>query len=219
MLNRLKIDLFTKQSNINKTKPGLAPNGKRKELIMNNQISFELAICAISQKISNKGKASHKFAPCLYINCDIDGKHYFARPNLAELSTPSKMAKLLKIPNGDFEIFRELWNGNAPEIADMEIIALPRDKAVIMCVKAGLTLDIPVKGFVMSELESSVKNLKEKLEKKIKKIHGVQANGREAYVTGAADSARDSAGKRFDNFDEAISGLQADIVYLSTLKA
>lgn len=189
---------------------------------MNNQISFELAICAISQKISNKGKASHRFAPCLYINADINGKHYFARPMLAEcvsggVVVATKHFKLTE--SSDIEEFRAMWDAAGLELGDMTINAEARERAIISAVRLGSSLGIPVKSFVTAELSDSVKSMTKKLNKKADKIRESQKGGRDSYVDNAGNTARDSAGERFDNFDTELETIESAVADLELLKA
>lgn len=186
-----------------------------------NTIKFELAISAVSQKISNKGKASHKFAPCLYINVDINGKHYFARPMLAECAAGSVVVatKHLKMTeSADIEEFRATWDASGIELGDLTINAESRERAIISTVRLGASLDIPVKSFVTSELADSVKSMTKKLNKKADKIRESQKGGRDAYVDNAKNTAGDSAGERFDNFDTELETIESAVSDLELLK-
>lgn len=189
---------------------------------MNNQISFELAICVVSQKISNKGKSSHKFAPCLYINADINGRHYFARPMLAEcvFGCVVVATKHLKMSDSsDIEEFRTTWDASGIEFGDLNINAETRERAIISTVKIGASLGIPVKSFVTAELSDSVKSMTKKLNKKADKIRESQKGGRDAYVDNAKNTAGDSAGERFDNFDTELETIESAVADLELLNA
>lgn len=189
---------------------------------MNNKVPFELSIAAVSQKISNKGKASHKFAPCLYINADINGKHYFARPMLAECVAGGVViaTKHLKMTeSADIEEFRALWDASGIELCDLNINAESRERAIISTVRLGASLEIPVKSFVAAELSSAVKSMTKKLNKKADKIREAQNGGRDVYVDNAGNTARNSAGERFDNFDMELETIKSAVADLKLLNA